>query len=194
MATYTPTTAKGKLDRIERAVQLIEAGSVWTHHRGVYRVFSDRMNNAYTVTPDGCDCFDYTETLKREQPCKHLWAAIGATAALLIHAIRQAQTLDQLEATGKAHAEAMRQLPAAFVNIARAEYRRRFEALTTADNAKAMQRPPVEQPTPPETPKHTPPATPTPTKPTEPKERREEAAAILRKPQPKSVRHEGWEI
>lgn len=142
-------------DRIERAAKLIESGYVTPMGEGRWHVQSDAQAMGYRVTlADGCHCHDYTETLKRESPCKHLWAAIGATAALLIHDLRQAATVGELDRIGRLYAEGMKALPEAFVKVARAEYKRRYCQLT---------------------------------QPTKEQRRTAEAAAILVKPQPKSL-------
>ena len=120
--------------RIKKAIELIESGAVTPMTSGRYGVRTERMNIQYTVTLTGCDCFDFTETLKSEAPCKHMWAAIGATAALLISEIHTAQTVSELESVGRKYADAMKNLHESFVKIARAEYRTRHCELTSKTN------------------------------------------------------------
>ncbi len=120
-----------KTDRIENAIALIENGKVWQQGEGIYRVFTDRFAGAYTVTSTSCDCHDFTETLKGQSACKHIWAAVAADAAMLVHAIRISQTYTDLENLGKAYAQALKALPQAFVEIARSEYRARRDALAS---------------------------------------------------------------
>jgi len=103
---------------------------------GRWHVESDTQAFGYCVTlADGCYCYDYTDTLNKTSPCKHLWAAIGAMAAMLIHDIRQADTVGQLVRIGHLYAEGMKGLPEAFVKVARAEYKRRYTELTKASRA-----------------------------------------------------------
>jgi hypothetical protein len=120
---------KMKTDRIQKAIELIEAGKIWKDKDGTFRVFTDRINNAYTVTPSNCDCADFEQRQVTgdfsPSPCKHQWAAIGATAAMLIGDIRKADSLNRLQAIGKTYADAMRTLPDVFVNVARKEYKAR---------------------------------------------------------------------
>jgi hypothetical protein len=130
MKPYSKTTNPLKIDRIEKAVALIESGKVMEAGQGVFRVFTERFNGAYTVTLTTCDCPDFEET---KEPCKHLWAAIGATAAMLISGIRKAESVTTLEAIGKAYAAAMKAMPQVFANIARSEYRMRYDALMASD-------------------------------------------------------------
>jgi hypothetical protein len=111
-------------DRIAKAVELIETGKVWKHTDNTFRVLTERFAGGYTVTINTCDCADF-ETRKDTDPipCKHQWAAIGATAAMLIDEIRKAESVAALESIGKQYADAMANLPEAFVKIARNEYR-----------------------------------------------------------------------
>jgi predicted nucleic acid-binding Zn finger protein len=129
MKPYKMTPAINKTDRVEKAVAIIEQGKVYTHTNGTFRVLTERFAGGYTVTTISCDCDDFTINLKGQEPCKHMWAAIGATAARLIQAIRKAETLKALEATGLHYANAMTTLPDVFVNIARTEYRNRYDYL-----------------------------------------------------------------
>jgi hypothetical protein len=134
MIRYTKTTHTNKTDRIEKAINIIESGKVYNHTNGTFRVMTERFAGGYTVTLNSCDCFDFEQRQAEgdNTPCKHQWAAIGATAAMLIGDIRKAVTLAALEATGKQYAEAMATLPEVFVRIARSEYRKRKEALIAA--------------------------------------------------------------
>ncbi len=148
----TITTSKRtqeKIDRIERAARLIEQGRVTAMGESRWHVQSDAQATGYLVTQTECTCFDFTETLKRQEPCKHIWAAVGATAALLIHDLRRASTLAELERVSKGYTVEMRALPAAFVRVARAEYAKKHDSLRAES-------------------------------------RRDEANAIMLKPQPKS--------
>jgi hypothetical protein len=120
-------------DRIAKAIVLIESGKVYSQSNGSFRVLTDRFAGGYTVTLTSCDCADYVQHNEHgaDNPCKHQWAAIGATAALLIDGIRKADSIASLEAIGKQYADAMATLPEAFVAIARNEYRKRHAALIT---------------------------------------------------------------
>ncbi len=134
MKPYTKTTNTNKTDRIEKAIALIEQGKVYSQSNGTFRVLTERFNGGYTVTLNSCDCVDFEQrqTVEDSAPGKHQWAAIGATAAMLIGDIRKAASLSALEATGKEYSGAMTALPQVFVNIARSEYRARKDALTKA--------------------------------------------------------------
>ncbi|MBI3652980.1 MAG: hypothetical protein HY231_18295 [Acidobacteria bacterium] len=136
--SYTSTTANSKTDRIEKAIALIEQGKVYSQAEGIFRVLTERFAGGYTVTLTGCDCADFEQRQGAgdNAPCKHQWAAIGATAARLIADLRKAATLAALEAIGKQYAEAMTNLPEVFKGIARSEYRKRKDALA---NDEALQ-------------------------------------------------------
>jgi hypothetical protein len=111
-------------DRIAKAVELIETGKVYKHTDNTFRVLTERFAGGYTVTLTSCDCADFESRKTTDPtPCKHQWAAIGATAAMLIDEIRKAESVAALESIGKAYADAMANLPEAFVKIARNEYR-----------------------------------------------------------------------
>ncbi|MBI3653681.1 MAG: SWIM zinc finger family protein [Acidobacteria bacterium] len=131
MKPYINSTYTNKTDRIEKAVALIEQGKVYSHHNGTFRVLTERFAGGYTVTLTSCDCddFEQRQAAGDNAPCKHQWAAIGATAAMLIADLRKAATLAALEATGKQYARAMTTLPEVFKGIARSEYRKRYDAL-----------------------------------------------------------------
>jgi hypothetical protein len=135
MKRYTKPTNTNKTDRIEKAIALIESGKVYSQGNGAFRVLTERVAGGYTVTLTSCDCADFEQRNAEgdSTPCKHQWAAIGATAAMLIGDIRKAQSITALEATGKQYADAMATLPQVFVNIARSEYRTNKDALTKAD-------------------------------------------------------------
>jgi hypothetical protein len=135
MKTYTKPTTPNKTDRIEKAIALTEQGKVYKHTDNTFRVLTERFAGGYTVTPDKCDCADFEQHNERKEvtPCKHQWAAIGATAAMLIGDIRKADSITALQAIGKQYADAMATLPEVFVNIARSEYRKRQDELTKAD-------------------------------------------------------------
>ena len=120
-----------QIARIQKAIELIEFGAVTPLTNGRYGVRTERMNIQYTVTLTSCDCFDFTETLKGESPCKHMWAAIGATAAMLISEIHTAQSVTELESVGRKYADAMKNLHESFVKIARNEYKARHCELTS---------------------------------------------------------------
>lgn len=119
-----------QIARIKKAIELIESAAVTPLTNGRYGVRTERMNIQYTVTITGCDCFDFTETLKGESPCKHMWAAIGATAAMLISEIHTAKSITELESVGKKYADAMQNIYEAFKRIARDEYKKRHGELT----------------------------------------------------------------
>jgi hypothetical protein len=103
MKTYTKPTTPNNPDRIEKAIALIEQGKVYPRTDSTFGVLTERFAGGYTVTLTSCDCADFE--LRKEKgnlsPCKHQWAAIGATSDMLIHDIRQTMTLAQLTATGK---------------------------------------------------------------------------------------------
>ncbi len=132
MTKYNKTSKTIKTDRIEKAISLIESGKVYSQSNGTFRVLTERFAGGYTVTLTTCDCPDFEQraTVEDSAPCKHQWAAIGATAAMLIGDIRKAATLTVLEATGKEYADAMKAMPQVFAAIARSEYRTRKDALT----------------------------------------------------------------
>lgn len=113
-------------DRIERAVRLIEDNAVTSWGEGRFHVRSDSQSIGYIVTCAECSCEDF---LRHRQACKHIWVAIGATAALLIRDIRAAKTLAELESVAASYAPSMKSLPAAFVAAARDEYRKRKHEL-----------------------------------------------------------------
>jgi SWIM zinc finger len=123
-----------QIARIEKAIELIESGAVTPMTGGRYSVRTERMNIQYTVTMTSCDCYDFTETLKGESPCKHMWAAIGATAALSISEIHNAKSVSELESVGRKYADAMKSMHESFVKIARSEYKSRHCALTSRTN------------------------------------------------------------
>jgi hypothetical protein len=143
MKPYTRPSNPNNPDRIEKAIALIEQGKVYSHHNGTFRVLTDRFAGGYTVTLTSCDCTDFEQRKERGDlsPCKHQWAAIGATAALLIHDIRLAQTLAELTAIGRQYKDAMQSLPEPFISAARKEYKTRQHALiapTLRDEMKAI--------------------------------------------------------
>lgn len=118
------------VSRIKKAIELIESGAVTPMTDGKWSVRTERMNVQYTVTLTSCDCYDFTETLKGAAPCKHLWAAIGGTSALLISEIHAASSVTELETVGRKYADAMQNIHDAFKRIARDEYKARHNALT----------------------------------------------------------------
>lgn len=122
---------KEQLKRIEKAIEIIESGKVWQHKDGGFRVFTERMTGAYSVSVDSCDCEDFEQrrASKDNGPCKHLWATTGAMAALLVNEIGKAQSLDALRIVGEKYADAIRKLPAAFVSVARLAYRARQDEI-----------------------------------------------------------------
>jgi hypothetical protein len=132
MTKYSKTSKTIKTDRIEKAIALIGQGKVYSQSNGTFRVLTERFAGGYTITLTSCDCADFEGRKDKgdTSPCKHQWAAIGATAAMLIGDIRKAATLTAREATGKQYADAMTSLPQVFANIARSEYRARKDALT----------------------------------------------------------------
>lgn len=133
MKTYTRPTTPNNPDRIEKAIALIEQGKVYQRTNGTFAVLTERFAGGYTVTLTSCDCADFE--LRKEKgdlsPCKHQWAAIGATAAILIQAIRQAITLAELKEIGTQYADAMQTLPEPFISAARKEYKAKQHALIT---------------------------------------------------------------
>jgi hypothetical protein len=119
-------------DRIAKAVELIESGKVYKHTDNTFRVLTERFAGGYTVTLTSCDCADFESRKATDNtPCKHQWAAIGATAAMLIDSIRKAESITALLTIGKQYADAMATLPQAFVTIARNEYRARHCELSS---------------------------------------------------------------
>jgi hypothetical protein len=122
-------------DRIAKAVELIETGKVYKHTDNTFRVLTERFAGGYTVTLTSCDCADFEQRKESDpSPCKHQWAAIGATATMLIDGIRKAESIPALTTIGKAYADAMANLPEAFVKIAREEYRAKHCELSSGKN------------------------------------------------------------
>ncbi len=145
MKSYNSTNPTAtKTDRIEKAVQLINNGSTFEHKSGVWKVYTDRQNIPYTVENNTCDCFDFTETLKGESPCKHIWSVIGASVAMMIHDLRQAKNRAELDSVVATYREAIKDAPVAYVRVARAEYARLRDAFKAeskerrADEEKAV--------------------------------------------------------
>ncbi|MGA9773661.1 MAG: hypothetical protein WBV94_31815 [Blastocatellia bacterium] len=130
-----------QVSRIQKAIELIESGAVTPMTAGKWSVRTERMNIQYTVTLTGCDCFDFTETLKSASPCKHMWAAIGATAAMLISEIHTAKSVSELEATGRKYSDAMQSIHESFKRIARDEYKKRHEELRPKPQAEILVKP-----------------------------------------------------
>jgi predicted nucleic acid-binding Zn finger protein len=130
-----------QISRIQKAIELIESGAVTPLTNGRYGVRTERMNIQYTVTITSCDCFDFTETLKGESPCKHIWAAIGAAAAMLISEIHTAQTISELEAVGHRYSDAMQNIHESFKRIAREEYKKRYGELRPKLQAEILVKP-----------------------------------------------------
>jgi hypothetical protein len=133
--TMNKTIISGCLrtDRIQKAIALIEQGKIFKQAEGVYRVFTDRQNVPYTVTAESCDCED------KAAICKHRWAAIAGDAAILIQAIRECQSIGDLENLGKAYAHGLKSLPEVFVKIARSEYRMKCNTFASRnDEANAV--------------------------------------------------------
>ncbi|MCI0488949.1 MAG: hypothetical protein L0229_20345 [Blastocatellia bacterium] len=118
-----------KPDRIDRAHNLIARGLVTAMGPNCWHVQSDRHNIGYQVTADGCLCYDYTETLKGQSPCKHILASEGATVVEAVVAMRAVSTVDELYRVGQSHADAIRTTPALYQAIARAEFVRLRAAL-----------------------------------------------------------------
>lgn len=133
MKPYNSTQTTIKTDRIERAVRLIESGATFEHKQGVWRVFTDRQNIPYTVADNKCDCFDFTETLQGQSPCKHIWAVIGAAVAMMIHDLRQATNQTALDGVVATYKDSIASAPLAYVRIARAEYARIRDSFKAAD-------------------------------------------------------------
>lgn len=127
--------------RIQKAIELIESGAVTPMSNGRYAVRTERMNIQYSVTITGCDCFDFTEVLKGASPCKHMWAAIGATAALLISEIHAAKSITELEATGRKYSDAMANIHESFKRIARDEYKKRHDELSPKTRPEILVKP-----------------------------------------------------
>jgi hypothetical protein len=120
-------------DRIAKALELIESGKVYKHTDNTFHVLTERFADSYTVTINSCDCAGFESRKATDSTsCKHQWAAIGATAALLIDAIRKAETLAMLPVIRKQYADAMAIMPDAFVRIAGNEYRARHCELNSA--------------------------------------------------------------
>ena len=117
-----------KTDRLERAVELINSGAIFEHHQGVWRVLTDRFAGGYTVQNGTCDCYDFTENLKGESFCKHLWAVTGAAVAMMIHDMRSAGNQTELDDIVAEYKDAIKSAPAAYLEIARSEYRLRRDA------------------------------------------------------------------
>lgn len=130
-----------QISRIKKAIELIESGAVTPLTNGRYGVRTERMNIQYTVTLTGCDCFDFTETLKSQAPCKHMWAAIGATAVMLISEIHSANSITELESIGRNYAYAMSGLHEAFKRVARDEYKKRHDELRATLHAEILVKP-----------------------------------------------------
>jgi hypothetical protein len=130
-----------QIERIKKAIKLIESGAVTPMTEGRYSVRTERMNIQYTVTITSCDGFDFTETLKGESPCKHMWAAIGATAAVRISEIHTASSVAELDRVGLKYADAMKGLHESFVKIARSEYKARHNALRVTPLAEILVKP-----------------------------------------------------
>ncbi len=134
MKSYNSNPTAIKTDRIERAVELIQSGATFEHKAGVWKVYTDRQNIPYTVANNQCDCFDFTETLKGESFCKHLWAVVGAAVAMMIHDLRQAKNKAELDAVVTTYKTAIASAPAAYVAIARSEYRKQRDSFKAADS------------------------------------------------------------
>lgn len=137
-STTTNRKPQPKTDRIEKAARLIESGKVTAMGEGRWHVQSDVQSTGYIVSLEtGCTCHDYVETLSKQESCKHIWAAVGVTAAMLIHGIRGAQTMTELERVSSGYAADNRNIPDAFVRVARAEYAKKRDALR-CDEASAI--------------------------------------------------------
>ena len=133
MKSYTSKPTTIKIDRIERAVALINSGATFEHKAGIWKVFTDQQNIPYTVKNNTCDCFDFTKTLQGKAPCKHIWAVIGASVAMMIHDLRQATNQTALDAVVTTYKDSIVSAPQAYVIIARAEYARIRDSFKAAD-------------------------------------------------------------
>ncbi len=122
-----------KTDRIERAVELIESGAAFEHRQGVWRVLTDRFAGGYTVQDGTCDCYDFEITLQGQSPCKHIWATFAAAVAMMIHDLRQASNRAELDSVVATYKDGIKDAPAAYVRVARAEYARLRDLFKAAD-------------------------------------------------------------
>ena len=115
-------------DRIEKGAEIARLGHVREHKSGGYDVQSDSNSaQSYHVQRDrsSCNCPDY---LKNIGICKHMWSTAPALA-LTIVAMREAETVDDLdrlfdEAKGRA-----KDLPRGFELSMRHDYARQFSRI-----------------------------------------------------------------
>jgi hypothetical protein len=119
---------RSDVNRITKAVKLIEANAVTPMGEGKFHVLSDAQSIGYSVTPTACQCPDF---ILHQRPCKHMWAAIGGVVALLISDILNAKSLDELIQAHKPYSNELGALPEAFLAIARRYYAARRCELTS---------------------------------------------------------------
>jgi len=112
-------------DRIVKGAEIARLGHVHEHKSGGYAVQSDsNPAQTYHVQRDrsSCNCPDY---LKNIGICKHMWSTAPALA-LTILAMREAETVDDLDRLFDEGRDRAKDLPRGFELAMRHDYARAF--------------------------------------------------------------------
>lgn len=75
--TTKSTTETGQIGRIDRAISLINSNKIRRVGNHFYCESQNGRGGYQVSLLTGCHCYDFTETLHREEPCKHLLAAMA---------------------------------------------------------------------------------------------------------------------
>src|SRR5258706_13895730 len=132
---FTSRNFGRELDRIEKAVELINAKQVQPVSEGLFAVLSqgEQTKYSYGVTLVSCECDDFHFTTEL---CKHQWASWGAPAAQFIMKIRASYSFKELEAHALRFADSLTTLPANFLAVVREEYRKRMVFIYESGSAR----------------------------------------------------------
>ena len=120
-----------KLDRIEKAVELISHKHVSPESEGSFSVYSQNDNGHYRVTLINCQCEDFHFNTNL---CKHQWASWGAAAAQLIVKLRQSYSFAELEGWASQFADLLCNVPENFLMVVREEYRKRLTLIYQSES------------------------------------------------------------
>lgn len=77
------------LERVNKGAELISSGSLTWLDDYRFQIDSPDAQEPFVVTIGGCRCFDFVID---QINCEHIWAAIGAAAAILIIEIEGAKS------------------------------------------------------------------------------------------------------
>jgi hypothetical protein len=163
--------ALNRKDAIEKAAELVRVkGVVKITGTDYWSRIDAKLNLDYEIRRDSCTCpsWQYKNAGREFQaPCVHQIAVFGSAMALFIVEMRAASSISELMTIVERYAEAVKLALPEFRAMADHEYQLALVRVEQEQSEKESEQKP-EQP--------------------------KEVPEILRKPQPKSVRYEGWEI